>query len=202
MKFRTVISTVAPVIVLCGAWLLPALLPPTAAAQTRPELTSPIPPDAAVTVQAKITAIDPATRRVTLAGRSGSPVTLTAGPDVRLEMLKVGDTVDAEYYRAAAFFVSPPGEKVPEDEVRQAISRSGEAPGGIGTQVTRVSGLVVGINLEADSVDLVSPQGGEVYTIHVMEPTRRAKLQTLKVGDTITAIVSEALAVSIQPSKS
>ncbi|MBP2311280.1 hypothetical protein [Azospirillum soli] len=192
--------SIAAALVLCGALAVPAIQPSPAAAQTRQTLTNIVPGDAAVTIHAKITAIDPAKRQVTLTGRSRTPVTVTAGPDVRLEMLKVGDVVDAQYYRSVAFLISEPGESVPEDSIRQTIARPAEAPGGVGVQTTMISGLVVGIDLASHSVDLVSPQGGEVVTVTVTDPVRQAKLPSLKVGDTITAVVSEALAVSIQPS--
>lgn len=201
MAVRSVIPVVVPALVLCGAWLVPAMLPQPAASQSRTELSNLIPQDAAVKIHARIRSIDPATRRVTLDGRSGRSITLVAGPNVRLEMLKEGDAVDAQYYRSVAFFVSQPGMKVPEDEINQVITRPTEAPGGIAMQVTRVSGLVVGIDLTARSVDLVNPQGGAVFTVNVLDPDRQARLPDLKVGDTITAVVSEALAVSIQPSK-
>lgn len=191
----------AAAILLCGAVAMPVAQPPTAAAQSRPVLSNVVPQDAAVTIHARIKAIDPAKRQVTLEGRTGSPVTVTAGPDVRLEMLKVGDTVDAQYYRSVAFVISPPGDAAPEDEITQAVARPVEAPGGIGMQVTRISGLVVGIDLAAHSLDLVNPQGGAVYTVNVTDPARQAKLPSLKVGDTVTAVVSEALAISITPAK-
>jgi hypothetical protein len=138
-------------------------------------------------------------RQVTLVGPSRTPVTLTAGPAVRLEMLKVGDTVNAQYYRSVAFVVSQPGATVPDDEIKQATARPVEVPGGVGMRVTQITGLVVGIDLGAHSVDVVNPQGGQVYTVHVTDPDRQARLPMLKVGDTITAVVSEELAVSIQP---
>ncbi len=58
---------------------------------------------------------------------------------------------------------------------------------------------VVGLDVAAQTVDLVNPSGGGVYTVHVTDPQRVAKLKALKVGDTITAVISEALAVSIDP---
>lgn len=203
MKLRAAFPTVsaAAAIIFCGTVLVPTALPHSAAAQTKPNLTNIVPDNAAVTIHAKITAIDPAKRQVTLTKPSGSRITVTAGPNVRLEMLKVGDTVDAQYYRSVAFVVSQPGSPAPEDEIQQAIARPAEAPGGIGMQVTKVSGLVVGLDLDAHSVDLVNPQGGEVHTVTVTEPARQAKLPLLKVGDTITAVINEALAVSIQPAK-
>ena len=40
---------------------------------------------------------------------------------------------------------------------------------------------------------------GGVYTLHVTDPARIPMLSSLKVGDTITAVVSQAVAVSIEP---
>lgn len=191
--------SITAALVLCGAIAVPATLPQPAAAQTRQNLTNVVPGDAAVTIHAKITAIDLAKRQVTLTGRSRTPVTVTAGPAVRLEMLKVGDTVDAQYYRSVAFLISEPGESVPEDTIQQTIARPVQVPGGVGIQTTMISGLVVGIDLGAHSVDLVSPQGGEIHTVTVTDPARQAKLPSLNVGDKITAVVSESLAVWIQP---
>jgi hypothetical protein len=48
---------------------------------------------------------------------------------------------------------------------------------------------------------MVNPSGGGVYTIHVTDPARQALLGQLKVGDTVTAVVSQALAVSIEPAR-
>ena len=152
--FPTVTATAAAI--LYGALLLPAALPHSAAAQTK--LTNVVPPSVAVTIRAKITAMDVGKREVTLTGASGTPVTLTVGPAVRLEMLKVGDTVDAQYYRSVAFMVSPPGTAVPDDEIEQAVARPVEAPGGVGMRVTRISGLVVGIDLGTNSLEWSTPR--------------------------------------------
>src|SRR4051794_12658032 len=161
MKFRAAFPMIAATaaIILCGAFLLPAALPHPAAAQTKPSLANVVPDNTAVTIHAKITAIDPGKSQLTLTGRSGTPVTLTAGPDVRLDMLKVGDTVNAQYYRSVAFVISQPGAAVPENEIAQAVAQPVKAPGGVGIQVARVSGLVVGIDLNAHSIDVVNPTG-------------------------------------------
>jgi len=204
MKLRTAFPTAAggvaaaaAAVILCGAFVLPAALPHPAAAQTR--LTNVVPESEAVTIHAKITAIDATKRKVTLTGRSGTPVTVTAGPAVRLEMLKVGDTVNAQYYRSVAFVVSQRGAEVPDDEIKRVAAQPVDAPGGVGVQVTQVTGLVVGIDLAAHSIDVVNPKGGEVFTVDVTNPARQAALPMLNLGDTITTVVSEAIAVSIQP---
>jgi hypothetical protein len=64
---------------------------------------------------------------------------------------------------------------------------------------TEVSGLVVGIDLAAHSIDVVNPTGGGVYTLDVTDPARIAMLPQLKVGDTITAVISQALLISVVP---
>jgi hypothetical protein len=53
--------------------------------------------------------------------------------------------------------------------------------------------------MAAHSVDLVNPSGGGVYTVDVTDPERIKMLGSLKVGDTVTAVISQALAVSIEP---
>jgi len=192
---------------LVAAGLVPAVMSTPAAAQNNPTYRNVVPQSEAATIHAKIIAINSDTRAVTLKGRSGNEVTLTAGPVVRLDMLKVGDTVNAQYYRSVAFVITPPqsGSGVPapsQDEIAQIVAQPAEAPGGIGVRVTKISGTVVGIDMAAHSIDLVNPSGGGVYTIDVTDPKRIAMLSELKVGDTITAVVSQALAVSIEPSKS
>jgi hypothetical protein len=182
---------------------VPLVTPHQAAAQN-PVLTNVVPESEALTIQAKITAMNPATRAVTLAGASGNQVTVTAGPDVRLEMLKVGDTVNAKYYRSVAFMVTPPATgsstaPTSNDQITQVLARPVQAPGGLGIRTTQVQGSVVGIDLAANSVDVVNPSGGGVYTLHVTDPARIPMLASLKVGDTITAVVSQVVAVSIEP---
>ena len=180
----------------------PLVWSPPAAAQN-PVLSNVIPPSAQVTIQARITAIDPAARTVTLVGANGNELTLGAGPGDKLEMLHVGDQVTAQYYRSVAFDVvaSKPGNQAPvsDQSLEQAVTRGGTTPGGTAVRVTKIQATVVGIDLSAQNLDVVNPSGGGVYTIHVTDPERVAKLSTLKVGDTITAAISQALAVSVTP---
>ena len=195
---------VAGAALLALAGIVSVGVPVQATAQTNPTYNNVVPPSETAIIHAKITAIDTGTRQVTLQGRAGNSVTLTAGPVVRLDMLKVGDTVNAQYYRSVGFMVTPPrgGTGLPapsEDEIAQMIAQPAQAPGGVGVRLTKVSGTVVGIDMAAHSIDVVAPGGGGIYTIDVTDPVRVAMLPELKVGDTITAVVSQMLAVSIDP---
>ncbi|CAH2602986.1 conserved exported protein of unknown function [Rhodovastum atsumiense] len=190
--------------VVAAAAALPLLAAPVSAQGVPPQpgaITSPVPSPEAVTIHAKISAINPSTRAVTLTGANGQSVTLKAGPLVDLNRLKQGDTVNAKYYRSVSFLLSSPGEPVPESEIVAAAARKVTTPGGDALVLTRLSVIVVGIDIPAHSVDVVDPSGGAVRTVIVTDPARIALLPELKVGDAITAVVSEALAVSIQPAE-
>jgi len=183
-----------------------ATLATPALAQTRPPhpvLRNVVPESASVTLQAKITAIDPATRDVTLVNKAGTEATVTAGPAVRLELLKVGDVVNAKYYRSVAFEVTGPrgGSGTPQSNSGEAavLAQNATGPGGAALSVTKISGLVVGINLAEHSIDVVNPTGGGIHTLVATDPARIALLPTLKIGDTVTAVISQALAVEITP---
>jgi hypothetical protein len=176
---------------------LATMLPQPAAAQRK--ASNIIPEAASVTMQAKITALDVPTRHVTLTGLNGASVTVKASPVVRLEMLKVGATVNAHYYRSVAFVVSPPNAPVPENKIAAAMARPVQEPGGAVGAVTRLSVAVVGIDLTSHTIDVVNPKGGEVVSVTVTDPARQAFMSKIKVGDTLTAVVSESLAVAIDP---
>jgi len=162
-----------------------------------------IPPSEEVTLQAKIVAIHPTTRAVKLKNAEGDEVTVVAGPDVNLDTLKVGQTVNAQYYRSVAFVINPPqggkGVPVSDEQFMQVSTHHVTAPGGAVVQVVKMTGTVVGIDLSSNSVSIVNPSGGLVVTVDVTDPDRAAMLPQLKVGDTISAVVSQELAVSITP---
>jgi len=162
-----------------------------------------IPQDEEVTLQAKITAIDPNTRAITLKGASGDSVDVIAGPLVRLNLLQVGQTVNAKYYRSVAFAVNPPrggnGVPVSNAQFSQVTMQPVQAPGGVALRMVKVSGTVVAVDLAANRISVVNPSGGQVYTIDVTDPSRIAMLPSLHVGDTISAVVSQVLAVDITP---
>jgi hypothetical protein len=204
MKLNKISLAITPAITAAvTAITLAAGVPHPAVAQTHPTLS--VPESEAVTAQARIAAIDAKNRSVRLVGASGHTFTVTAGPAVRLNLLKVGDRVDVKFYRAVAFAVAPPrvenGVPVNDDALKQVLLQPAEAPGGVALRVVRVSGTIVGIDMASHSLDLVNPSGGGVFTVDVTDPERIKAMGSLKVGDTVTAVISEALAVSIEPAR-
>jgi len=190
LRSLTIVAVAACLTMIAGYGVAPAR------AQTASDV---VPQSVAVFFQAKIKAIDPATREVTLVAPSGETETVVAGPAVRLDLWKAGDTVNVKYYRSVAFVVSTPGQPVPKNQVNAVLARPVHAPGGLIVKQTVITGTVVGIDLTANTIQLVNPSGGPVVTVEVNDPVRRAHLSLLKVGDKITAVVSEALAVTMTP---
>jgi hypothetical protein len=157
-----------------------------------------------ITMRATVKSVDLKARTVTLVGPEGGTTTLKVGEGVQnLQHVKPGDVVVAEYTQSVAYMIAPPGTKVPEDALAVAAVRAapGEKPaGGIASKIV-VTGLVVGINMGAHTISLVNPKGGEVHTIAVKDPDNQQMLSSIKVGDTITAVISEAVAVVVEPAQ-
>jgi hypothetical protein len=178
------------------------------AQSTNPTVPSMIPEAAAHTIYAKIRAINPLTREVTMDAFDGSMVTVIAAPQVPLENLEVGDRVDAHYYRSVAFLVAQ-GTDVPglitsnlPPEQAQLLMRHEQiqVPGGASVPMTHITGLVVGVHPGMETVDVVNPNGGAIYSIQGSgDPSRAAILPSLKVGDVVTAVISPPIATSIEP---
>jgi hypothetical protein len=201
-KFTT--KTAAVVLMVGAVYALPmAASAQSMSAPQAASATNAIPQSEQVVLQAKIKKINTTTRAVTLENSSGEKVTVTAGPLVRLDLLKVGDTVNAKYYRSVAFLVNGPaggnGTPVTDDQMAAAVAQPATAPGGVAVGVVKIQGTVVGVDLASNTINVINPSGGQVYTLDVTDPARQAMLPSLNVGDTITAVVSQTLAVTITP---
>jgi hypothetical protein len=155
-----------------------------------------------ITARAKVQAIDVAAREVTLVGPEGNVFTLHAGDAVRnLDKIKVGDTVVATYYASIMLVLSAPGTQVPDNQVDAARARAAKGQMPAGALATRVivTGTVVGVDLANHTISLVNPSGGKVQTFDVTDPRQQAALKRVKVGDSLTAIGTEAFAIALEP---
>jgi hypothetical protein len=149
-----------------------------------------------------VKSVDPATRHLVVTTPDGADVPLSAGSAVRnLAQLKPGDKLKVTYMREVDLVISPPNQPLPKDaaKVMAARAKSGDMPAGAVAAHITVTGAVVGVDTAANTLKLVSPQGGEVHVIAVKSPEGRKALSKLKVGDKITAYVTEGLLVTSQP---
>jgi hypothetical protein len=188
----------------CLLFVGAALLPPYAPqAWAQPAGMAGVGETETITVRATVKAIDLNTRTVTLVGPQGE-TTMKVGEQVQnLAQVKPGDTVVARYYESVAYVVAPPGTKLPEDALALAAARAapGQMPAGGVAEKIVVTGLVVGVNPAAHTLSLVDPAGGEIRTIAVKDPQYQQMMSSIKVGDTITAYITEALVAAVEPTR-
>jgi hypothetical protein len=155
-----------------------------------------------ISARATVKAVDAGKRTVTLESSGSNAIALKVGDQVRnLAQVRVGDTVIAHYFASAAYVVAPSGTKLPDDSLTVVGARAapGDKPGAAVGNKMVVSGLVVGVDPTLHTISLVNPSGGGIRTINVVTPEGQQGMKLVKVGDTITAIVSEAVLVGVEP---
>jgi len=152
-----------------------------------------------VTVTATVQAIDQEKREVTLKGPLGNVVTFVVDERVRrLNEVKIGDEVTADYYVSLAGELSAPTEQEKKNPltVLDAAARAPQntSPAGGKLRAFKVVASVVGLDLPTQSVTLQGPLGN-YDTIHAASVDN---LKKLRLGDTIVGTYTQALAISLQ----
>lgn len=154
---------------------------------------------AMVSVSATVQAIDVAKREVTLKGSLGNVITFTVDKRVtRLDEVKVGDKVVADYYVSFAAELRAP---TAEEKANPKVTEQGTAKAPAGTEpaagylrVSRAVVTVEGLDRPTKSLTVKGPAGNFV-TVEVNDV---AKLSQLRLGDTIVVTYTEALAIALE----
>ena len=153
-----------------------------------------------VRVRGTISAIDKQAGTVTLKGPRGRTLTLDVQDPQKLDAIKVGDPVVAEYHEAVVVQVRKAGTAAPgvSTQETRTTSKPGETPAGtIGRQVT-VTATITAIDRKAHTVTIKGPEGRS-KTIAARDPKN---LEGVKVGDLVELTYAQALAVSLdKPAK-
>lgn len=152
------------------------------------------------TVKATVKSIDVPSRHVVLTTPDGTDHEFVVGSQARnLPQVKVGDEVIVQYQEALAVEVheAKPGEPLPQPTEAVATERSepGKKPEGVVARTVTLNGTVESVDMDK-KVAVIKGSGGNTVEVKMQHPER---WQNVKVGDTITAKYSEALALSVQP---
>jgi hypothetical protein len=152
-----------------------------------------------VSVTASVEAVDQAKREVTLKGPLGNAVTFVVDERVkRLNEVKVGDLVSADYYVSVAAELrkpTPEEEKTPIVQLEAgAKAPPGTSPGAGGLRRFRVVTTVEGLDRPTETVTVKGPLGRYV-TLRVANP---ANLTAMRIGDSVIVTYTEALAISLE----
>jgi len=152
------------------------------------------------TVTATVEAIDQKTREVTLKGPDGNTVSFHADKRVKnLKQVKVGDLVKVEYYESVVVYVAKPdGSPNSTGETSTVTTaKAGEMPAAVAENEVTLVATLESIAPDKKSVTLTKADGSTV-TLPVKNP---GNLEGVHVGDQITIVTSEALAVSVERAK-
>jgi len=152
-----------------------------------------------VSVTAKVEALDLEKREITLKGPLGNVVTLVADQRVkRLNEVKVGDEVTADYYVALLAELREPTAEEKKNPLTvldaKAKAPPGTSPAAGGLRMFKVVATVEGLDRPTRSLTLKGPLGNYV-TVRARDLDN---LQKLRLGDTIVVTYAEALAVSLE----
>lgn len=146
---------------------------------------------------AEVVGIDRVDRTVMLLGPEGNVVEVEVSHAARnFDQLEVGDQVRIQYYESVALYLGKRGQK-PDDAAGLVAARSakGDKPGGIVVEAVDVSATVQAIDRTKRTVTLKGPDGKSVTT--KVDASVKA-FDTLKVGDSVHARYTEAVAISVE----
>jgi len=152
-----------------------------------------------VTVTAAVEAIDLAKREVTLRGPLGNSVTFTVDQKVkRLNEVKVGDLVRADYYISFAAELRPPTSEE-EKTPLVMLDAAGKAPPGAspaagGLRRFKVVTTIEGLDRPTRTITVKGPRGNYL-TARVADPSNLTKM---RIGENIVVTYTEALAISLE----
>jgi len=151
-----------------------------------------------IVVSATVDAIDYERRTITLVGPDSKRVTIRASREVRkLQAIKKGDLVSAEYLDAVAVIVrKPDGVSHPGFLKEVSVTSRGRESDRMPVDTVEAMGTVEAIDHELRIVTFKAPDG--VIRTYKVDP-RVKKLRDIVKGDRISVRATEPLAVSIKP---
>jgi hypothetical protein len=150
-----------------------------------------------VTATATIVDVKKKEREITLRDEQGNEFSMIAGEEVRnFDRIKKGDIVVVEYHRAAATAL----EKLSDTNVASqttdiARAPAGAKPGVAAMQTSSIVATVLEIDKEKRLLTVQGPRGG-IVTVTV--PADMKGFDSLKKGDKISAVMTEAVAISVR----
>ncbi len=156
-----------------------------------------------VMMTAEVKALDLATRHITLAGPLGGEVSGWVSEEVKnLPQVKVGDMVEVSYYQSIAVSAHKKGEANP---LFSGGSSTTAAPGEMPSATSEKQTLETVTVVTADAASrtfVVQKADGTLVTRAVLRPEFVEKLKTLKPGDKLDVVVTEASIAKVVPAAS
>ena len=150
----------------------------------------------------RITAVDVNARTITVTYPDGAQRTHTVSPAVaNFGAMRIGDMVSITFEDRMSFVLSGRSTPTPPNRDVSAVGAASDGRSVTGVSASQAVGTwwVVGVNPAGNTITLVNPASGPVRTYSVTSQAGRDQLSRVQVGDSLTAINSQLLAVSITP---
>lgn len=150
----------------------------------------------------RITAVDPNARTIAVTYPDGAVRTHTVSPSVaNFGATRVGEMVSVAFEDRLSFVLSDRKTPTPANRDVSVVgtAASGQTLTGVSASQAVGTWWVVGVNPAANTITLVNPASGPVRTYNVATQAGRDQLSRVTVGDSLTAINSQVLVVSIAP---
>ena len=151
-----------------------------------------------VQARATVQAIDLNTRTVTLKSEKGEIMSLAVPPEMtKLDQLKVGDVIVANYTMAVAANIAKPGD--PMAASGSAVTRSdadASTPAVAASRQVTTRVKVDAIDTKANTVTFTGAKGNK-RTVAIKNPDLQQRIRNLKAGDQVDITYTEALALSL-----
>ncbi len=151
---------------------------------------------------ATVVAIDPKTREITLKdNETGETTTFVAGKQVRnFKQIKVGDVIRVRMMQALLMEVRAKRELVTRTEVEQgvAVAPKGGQPGMATGRRISTTVTIQALDKDKDYVKFTLPNG-EVRSTTAKTAAGKELLHTLKVGDQVDVVFTDAVGISVVP---
>lgn len=152
---------------------------------------------AADKVEAVVTVskVDQKARTVTVRGPKGNLETLTVPAEAQnLDRVKPGDRFKLTYAQAMVIALTPGGKPSASVEDIVQLAPKGGTPGGFKVRTHQISVVVDAIDYKNRQVALRGPKGN---TLALPVSDEVKNLENVKVGDKLTIVYSEALAIEM-----
>jgi hypothetical protein len=172
----------------------PALLQ---AAEPAPAKSGAIVLTDSASAKATVVNINKKERQLTLRNEQGDEMVMVAGEEVRnFAQIKKGDIVEVDYRVAVASALEKASDATIAGQ-QSAVTRApaGAKPGMTASMTKTIVATVLDIDVKNRLLTAQGPKGG-VVTVKV--PAEMKSFDSLKKGDKISAIYSEAVAISVK----
>lgn len=149
-----------------------------------------------VAVTATILDINKPEREITLRDEDGTEYVMEAGEEVRnFDQIRKGDVVVVEYHRAIASALEKMSDvNVASQANELARTPAGSKPGLMAMQTSSIVATVLEIDKPHRLISVQGPRGGIAI---VSVPADITAFDSLEKGDRISAVMSEAVAISV-----